>query len=380
LRHEQAEQTAKESKHEAFGQQLTHHPRARRAEGGSDRDLALPRRPAGEQQVRHIRARDQEDERHGPGKDHEGRPILARELRMQRQDASAPAGVACRKLGRERRGDGGELGLRARDADTGFELRDGLHVTAGDVTRVGRQHVRPPEIRRFARDREFLDEQPEALRHDADHGLRPAVQLDGLADDRLIAAKAALPEVVAENHDCRLRVAILRVSEGAADERRHAEDRKKRRLDGLRHDLLRVASTGQVRAQVDHGGHRVERRAALTPPYEVGRTHRVVLAWPVRAFFPERHDAMGLAERKTLEQHGVHDREDRRVGADAKCEGEYRDGGETRRAHAHPEGVANVLKQRVHQRLRRPAACQGWHTAILRKKAGKTAGTPAPAS
>src|SRR5204862_3752434 len=108
-----------------------------------------------------------------------------------------------------------------------------------------------------------------------------------------------------------------------------AENRKEWSLDGLRRDLFRVASAGQVRSQVDHGGHRVERGAALTPPYEVGRTHRVVLAWPVCPFFPERHDAMRLAEGKTLEEHGVHDREDRRVGADAKREGEYRDDGET---------------------------------------------------
>jgi len=115
-----------------------------------------------------------------------------------------------------------------------------------------------------------------ALRHHANDGLGPAVQLNRLTQKCRIAAESSLPEVIAKNHDRGAWVAVLFVVEGATEQWRSAKNREERRFDVLYHDLFRIAAARQVRARVDHRGHRVERRAALTPADEVRRAERVV--------------------------------------------------------------------------------------------------------
>ena len=63
----------------------------------------------------------------------------------------------------------------------------------------------------------------------------------------------------------------------------------------------------------------------------------------------DAHEAVGLRKRQRLEQHAVHDAEDRRVGADAERERDDRGEREGRRRAELSRGVADVVPEVVHE-------------------------------
>src|SRR5436190_6217427 len=63
----------------------------------------------------------------------------------------------------------------------------------------------------------------EALRHDADHGIRLAIKPERSADDGRVPTEARVPERVAENRDLRPALLILGVGVPAAQHRPDAE-------------------------------------------------------------------------------------------------------------------------------------------------------------
>ncbi len=75
--HENAEAAADRREQQAFGQQLANHPQPRRTEREPDRQFLLTRRRAGEQQVRDIRADDQQHQKDDDAENRRG-PQLAR--------------------------------------------------------------------------------------------------------------------------------------------------------------------------------------------------------------------------------------------------------------------------------------------------------------
>ena len=62
--------------------------------------------------------------------------------------------------------------------------------------------------------------------------------------------------------------------------------------------------------------------------------------------FPQHHQLVGLVEGKRAEQRGIHHAEDGGVGADAQRQNHGGEGGESRCAAEHPDGVAEVLHGR----------------------------------
>ena len=68
------------------------------AERAADRDLALARRAAREQQVGDVGARDQQHEADRAGQHEQRRPQIAGQLAVHRHEQRAPAGVELRKL------------------------------------------------------------------------------------------------------------------------------------------------------------------------------------------------------------------------------------------------------------------------------------------
>ena len=74
-RDQQPGPAGEQAEERALGEQLADEPSAARPERDADRDLAAPAGGAGEQQVRHVRAGDEQDEghhahEHGPGQGH----------------------------------------------------------------------------------------------------------------------------------------------------------------------------------------------------------------------------------------------------------------------------------------------------------------------
>ena len=69
-----------------------------------------------------------------------------------------------------------------------------------------------------------------------------------------------------------------------------------------------------------------------------------------RAVLPDDHEPIGVLERQAIDEHGLDDREDRGVRADAERERQHGDGGEARRAQPESNRVAKVLKECGHER------------------------------
>ena len=84
-----------------------------------------------------------------------------------------------------------------------------------------------------------LVENLEAGRRHADHGERLAVQRDGLADDRRVAAEARMPQALADHDDVGARARIV-VAEGAADQQWNAQQGEELLRDGLARDAFRA--------------------------------------------------------------------------------------------------------------------------------------------
>ena len=83
----QAERAADDRQHHALGEQLADDAAARAAERGADRDLALAARGAHQQQVRDVRARDQQHEADGAEQHEQRLPHVADEHLADRIDA-----------------------------------------------------------------------------------------------------------------------------------------------------------------------------------------------------------------------------------------------------------------------------------------------------
>ena len=83
-RSQHAQAAAGQRKQERFGEELTDQPSARRAERAANGELTLLHRRLCQQQVRHVRARHQQQESHGAEQDQQRRASPARDRVLQR--------------------------------------------------------------------------------------------------------------------------------------------------------------------------------------------------------------------------------------------------------------------------------------------------------
>ena len=78
------------------------------------------------------------------------------------------------------------------------------------------------------------------------------------------------------------------------------------------------------------------------PVSEIRRRHRHPSSRKRRE---DAHQSVGLRVRQRLEQHAVHDAEDRGVRADAECQRQHRHGGERRRPPEHAQRIRDILAE-----------------------------------
>ena len=122
--------------HDAFGDELANDAPAVAADGGPHGELAFTRGRADQQQVRDVRARDQQHEHHRAHQRDQLRPHVGDEIVVHRLD---PQVHVRRLLDREARSQVGreaiELRLRLIERDAGLQLRD--HPQGDVVARSG---------------------------------------------------------------------------------------------------------------------------------------------------------------------------------------------------------------------------------------------------
>ena len=137
---ESAHPAAEQRQHDAFRQQLAHHPPAPGTERQSQRDFLLSRGSAGQHQVGHIRARDQQHAGHDAPQHQQCRArIPSHRLLQQRHDGDSRGHCSARMLLCEPRLDCVQLGLRLRQRHARFESRQ--HAQPIPAAPVSRQTI-----------------------------------------------------------------------------------------------------------------------------------------------------------------------------------------------------------------------------------------------
>ena len=216
---------ADQAEHGAFGQELTDDAAAARAERVADGDLTLTRAGPREQQIRDVRAGDQQHEADRAEHHQQARAHVADDLVLKRDDFAAlaprvrehPQRVGLAKIGYAR----AHLRLRARGGCAGREPGDGLTALTAAPQRASRRAIereRHPDLRLGGGERERRG-------HDADDFARLAVDQDLAADHVRIGAEALTPQRVADDDGARARQFFIRAKR-PAERGRHAERRE----------------------------------------------------------------------------------------------------------------------------------------------------------
>ena len=106
LRDDEAERAACGRERQALAEELTGEPRAVCAERRADGQLPPASGRARQQEIRDVRAADEQQEADGAGQQQDGGPRVADDGPMERHDVHAESGVCVRVRSRQPRGDG----------------------------------------------------------------------------------------------------------------------------------------------------------------------------------------------------------------------------------------------------------------------------------
>ncbi len=252
-------------------------------------------------------------------------------------------GIGVGMLPVEARDDGPQFKGRACRRRVGSEPGDDADevLVGGQVLRIGegrRHRRREPELR-------AIGEPAEALRHHADHVVRDTVDAHRLADDVSPPPKAALPEVVPDDHngDWRCREAVAR-GEWSSPRGSHPERGEVRGRDEFAADGFGVAAPREVDLRPRVGGQRrvaargigQRRQAGMRPARLAPRSRTAGMSGI------EHHQPLGVGERRGAPERGPRQgeggREDRHADGDGAGDADrQRAGGAT---HGHGLNMA----------------------------------------
>ncbi len=339
---QQAGGGAGEDQQKTLRGELAQHASAAGAERDANRDLPLADFGAGQQQVGDIGARDHQYEGHRHQKNEQGGVEIAQNLALDGTELDAAALVGGGIGLFQALTNAVHLALGACQRDAGPEARQhrgAAGAAVGDILAANGHHQGQPEFG-------AIFHAAEPGRHDADDGVRLAVELKGAADDRGIAAESPLPQRIAQDDDgIALRHFVLFGPEGAAEGGMDAEQRKIRLGDVFGRDALPLVHAGEGRAGVREEGHVLE-RAALRAPVAVVR-HGGAPAFHLRPLdiAPQFDQAGRRGIRERAEDDGIDDAENGGVGANAEGQGENRHEGECGAVTQGSHRVAQVLPQ-----------------------------------
>ena len=364
-RQRRADRRSAAAENQRVHQQLPNETEPRRAERGAHGHLAPARGRAREQQIGHVRAHQQHQERDG-----------ARENEEARFEASAHVLTKGAEPRRESI-DGAAVYmvvLVSRADQRGFRLR-GLHRDAVPQpadqrervslsVRLGtewkrKEDVGAPTRRERRREIERLREHA----HDR-HGM--PVEHDGAADDGEVTREAAPPELVAEDYGFGSVPAALWVVEEAPDYRLYAKHGKEILRYGDAGKAFRLAAPRETdiarSVEREHAGNTGPRAALPAEREQIVHLHRLT-GEVFRRAVGDPDQPFGPFEWKRTEQQGAAKAEHSGAGADSdRNHGDH----EHRGGRVAPEGSgaeANVLRDGVgecHRRLRHLPLKYGW--------------------
>ena len=184
------------------------------------------------------------------------------------------------------------------------------------------------------------ERESEALRHDADDGVRRRAESNRSPDDVRITVEATLPLLVCDHQHRGGAFALVILREVSPLDRQHAGDTEAGRAhlgDAYQRGTIvrdQIAAARTERAEVLHG------LELLAPHHEVVQRPPLRIAGLVGAVVLDRDDAIALIERKRRVQHRVDDGEGARADRDRDRHAD----------HAH-ERKAGILREHAQPQL-----------------------------
>ena len=239
-----------------------------------------------------------------------------------------------------------QLGVSGGHGDARLETADHREVV-GIIVTVRIELKGNIEIRRL------LDCDIEMWTHHANDFVDLAAQRDPFPDHLGIAAEAPLPESIGQHRGLRRLRQVLFVRIAAAAHHVCPEEAKEIGA-GTRHlNLLGRTFADQIR-HVESERRNVLCNLGLLPP-EIEFIGRSPAAAAPFENVLKHHHPVRVGIRSRFQQDGVHNRENRRVGADSQRQRRDDHEGESWTLQEHTDGVLKVLQKRIHGVLRRKA-------------------------
>ena len=183
----------------------------------------------------------------------------------------------------------------------------------------------------------------ERRRHDADDRRGHAVQRDGCAQHRGVAAESAHPEPVRQDSDQRSARCALLCREPATARRRHPQHRRQGRCRPHHLDALRLAPAGQRRFAGAVDGQTLEGARPLVLVIEARRQADARRNIDTRHAVIQPDQPVGLWIRQRIQHHALHDGEDGRVGPDGERERQRGSKGEYWGAQQSSGGLPDLI-------------------------------------
>src|SRR6201987_1353996 len=288
---------------------------------------------AREQQVGNVDASDQQNEPDSCKQHEQGGTNIQDDLVLHVNYVRADTGVGIRILFFQASGDGFHLRACLLERHTRFQPRD--REDPRMPVAIIWKGFRP----RLKRDKYLcrLQKLKSGWKH-ADEGMRLRIENNRFAQPIPGAAKAALPERVADHGDGRPTRTVFFGQKSAARHRDDSEKRQKPGSDASRDETHRFTCAGECEVR-EIGRFQGLEGAALIPPVFVvqigGRSDRREL----RVAFDDEKDTRGITKWERPEQDSVDDSKDRSVRADTESERQNRNNRKARILQEHPDAV-----------------------------------------
>ena len=338
-----AEDGTRAAEQQALGEERAPQRAGARAERRADRQLAFaPHRPR-EDQVRDVRARDDEHQGRRGEKHEQDGPRRRHNLIAQADGVDAEVGRGRVGLGMfldDRTVDGPQLGARGLELDARRQAPEELrHPVHSPILHRRRKMVRARDDvgddlgLRWVRHRRF--ENP----HD---GRRAVAEPYRLAEDRAVALERLAPEAVREHRRPGRRRAIVGRPEQAAVHGPQAHDLEVRAPDDARTHHARLAEANHRELNRGKVAERVERADARAQVLDLRHREDRVLDPPAGRALADIDEPIFIAIDQRPQENPADDAEDGGIGADAERQGDDHCDGQPLDPGERPESKANI--------------------------------------
>ena len=333
---------------QAFAEGLPHQLPRPGAQRRAHRDFLAAISGARQQQVRQVRARDQQHECHASNENHQHAPAGTYKVVAQGSYERTDLLVRIRMLASQAGANGLHLGVGLRQRHSGLQACD-HHPVVPPARRHFSRLVGTPERRPdLAQPAAILPRRFGTGGQHTDDGVLFRAKRDGFADNARIRAEPAPPKTLADQRDFGRSRTVLVVAENAPKQGSRAQCPQQSGGHQASRYHFRRALPEQAIAAFFHRPHVVEGSAARSPIHVIRRRHRAVPQAEERRALPYQHEAVRVFVRQRPQQHGVDKAEDGGVGPNADPERQDGDRREAPRFSEIAQRVAQIV-QDIHR-------------------------------